>query len=117
MHYGDNNRIYSTIIFVVSVIATVLSVTVGDCRGFSPPRHPIWDLDHLPVGEIIGLEAGDGMTRRYRVTGSRILSKPELVIPTPEAANALMLVTCWPLDGIDPGTAKRFALIAQEMAP
>ncbi|MEE8515407.1 MAG: class GN sortase [Alphaproteobacteria bacterium] len=75
------------------------------------------DLDRLRPGEVIGLEARDGKLRRYRVTGSRILAKPELAIPTSEAANTLVLVTCWPLDGIDPGTAKRFVLFAQEIAP
>ncbi len=74
-------------------------------------------LDQLRPGEVIGLEARGGKRRRYRVTGSRVLSKPELAMPAAEAANALVLVTCWPLDGIDPGTAKRFVLFAEEIAP
>jgi sortase A len=73
-------------------------------------------LGKLRPGEIISLEARDGKRRRYRVTGSEILDKPELAIPLPAMGDTLALVTCWPLDGIDPGTQKRFVLHARAVS-
>jgi sortase A len=70
-------------------------------------------LDRLQPGEVIGFEARDGQRRRYRVTGSIVLDKPEMAIPSPAMGDALALVTCWPLNGIDPGTQKRFILHAK----
>ena len=74
-------------------------------------------LDRLRPGEVIGFETRDGRKRRYRVTGSKVLDKPELEIPAPGMEDALALVTCWPLNGIDPGTKKRFVVLAEEIAP
>ncbi len=69
-------------------------------------------LDTLGRGEVITLEAADGAKRRYRVSGSEVLDNPLLAIAPARAGDALALVTCWPLDGIDPGTRKRFVLHA-----
>ena len=73
-------------------------------------------LGTLGPGEVIILETADGAVRRYRVTGSQVLDNPELKIPMPGLDNALALVTCWPLNGIDPGTRKRFVLHALAIA-
>ena len=69
-------------------------------------------LDTLGRGDVITLEAADGTKRRYRVSGSEVLDNPLLAIAPARAGDALALVTCWPLDGIDPGTRKRFVLHA-----
>lgn len=69
-------------------------------------------LGNLQPGDVIGLEAASGKSRRYRVTGSIVLGKPELAIPSPAMGDALILVTCWPLGGVDVGTRKRFVLYA-----
>lgn len=74
-------------------------------------------LDEIGEGAAITLEATDGSMRRYRVTGRRLLDRPELPIPEPDAGNTLVLVTCWPLGGIDTDTPQRFALIAEEDSP
>jgi sortase A len=73
-------------------------------------------LDAIGIGEILGLQSRDGKMRRYRVTGTKVVHKPELAIPAPGMGDALVLVTCWPLDGIDPGTNKRFVLRARAVA-
>jgi sortase A len=70
-------------------------------------------IGDLRPGEIVTLEAVDGGKRRYRVTRSEVLDSPRLAVPAPAAGDALALVTCWPLDGIDPGTQKRFIVHAR----
>ena len=72
-------------------------------------------LDTLGRGEVISLEAADGAKRRYRVIGSEVLANPQLAIAPARAGDALALVTCWPLDGIDPGSRKRFVLHAHAL--
>jgi sortase A len=71
------------------------------------------NIGDLRLGETVTLEANDGHKRRYRVTRTEVLDRPRLSVPPPASGDALALVTCWPLDGIDPGTQKRFVLHAQ----
>jgi sortase A len=71
-------------------------------------------LDTVKPGAEVTLQSPDGKTVRYRVTGSRVLATPQMAIPTDTAARRLVLITCWPLDGVIPGRPERFALFAEE---
>ena len=71
-------------------------------------------LDGVKPGALLTLETPDRRTLRYRVTGSRVLPKPKLTIDEGDAKRRLVLITCWPLDGMIPGRPERFALFAEE---
>ena len=72
-------------------------------------------LDTVKPGATIRLETPDLKTLHYRVTGSRVLATPHLSIPADTRAGRLVLITCWPLDGVVPGRPERFALFAEEV--
>lgn len=74
------------------------------------------DLDAVKPGAAITLQTPDGRTVAYHVTGSRVLATPQLAILRDGRARRLVLITCWPLDGVIPGRPERFALYA-EAAP
>lgn len=72
-------------------------------------------LDRIKPGTEITLQARDGRTRAYRVSGSAVLPGPAITLPRGASRNGLVLITCWPLDGIVPGGRERFALYADEI--
>ncbi len=72
-------------------------------------------LDRIKPGETITLETRDGRRHRYRTTGARVLPTPEITLPEGEGPPGLVLVTCWPLDGLVPGRPERYALFADEL--
>ncbi len=72
-------------------------------------------LDGIAVGAEAILQTPAGDTRRYRVTGSKVLPTPRLTL-SGDTKDRLVLVTCWPLDGAIPGRPERFALYAEAIA-
>lgn len=52
-----------------------------------------------------------GTNRTYRIAETRIFDIREGTLQTP-ANDALLLMTCWPFDGINPDTPKRFLVLA-----
>jgi sortase A len=69
-------------------------------------------LGDLRVGDRIEVESTAGSRQRYRVVTTRIADHRELLLPEAPAVPMLALVTCWPLEGIDPGTPWRYAVLA-----
>ncbi|NVJ99455.1 MAG: sortase [Alphaproteobacteria bacterium] len=50
----------------------------------------------------------------YRVKETRIFDMREGTLALPPKGH-LLLITCWPFDGIDPGTTKRFLVLAEKL--
>jgi sortase A len=69
-------------------------------------------LRTLRDGDPIDIETADGARRRYTVTATNVVDKAELRIASRGDASALALVTCYPFDGVDPGTPLRFVVSA-----
>lgn len=69
-------------------------------------------LDKIEPGSEIRLWTPDGRTRNYRVSGSEVLTTPEIVLPRGANRSGLILATCWPLDGVVPGKPERFVVYA-----
>lgn len=107
----------------------VLDRATNQAMAFGAGRHEEYDMDgptvlsghrdtHFAVLEHV--EPGDRIDyrttsadRRYRVTDTRIFDVREgaLVPPGPDQ---IMLITCWPFDGIDPSTTKRYLVLAEQ---
>lgn len=50
----------------------------------------------------------------YRISETRIYDIREGVL-LPPSAGEIMLITCWPLNAIDPNTPKRFVVLAEKL--
>ena len=72
-------------------------------------------LKTVKPGSIITLERADGMKQDYEVRDTRILPKPELLLPPEDGRDRLILVTCWPFDAVVPDTKKRFSVLAERI--
>ncbi len=70
-------------------------------------------LEHVKRGDEFSFQSSQGDIT-YRVSETRIFDIREGVV-LPPAAGEIMLVTCWPFGAIDPGTTKRFLVLAQKI--
>ena len=71
-------------------------------------------LQAVQIGQELLFHTMD-TTETYRVTDTRIYDLREGVL-LPPAGNQMMLITCWPFDGIDPDTPKRYLVLAEKQA-
>lgn len=55
-----------------------------------------------------------GITRRFKVVSTRVFDTTSEALHAPEP-NQILLITCWPFDGIDPSTTQRFLVLGQEI--
>lgn len=69
-------------------------------------------LATLEAGFEIALQGSDGEPRRYVVERSFVAHRDALKLPA-DGTDTLSLVTCYPFDGLDPGTPLRFAVVAR----
>ncbi|MCB1800439.1 MAG: class GN sortase [Gammaproteobacteria bacterium] len=77
--------------------------------------HFAW-LAQLRGGDSLVLTAADGIPRRYAVIDLRVVHENDLSQLDPLAGDQLRLLTCYPFDGIAPGTPWRFAVTAYPMS-
>ena len=68
------------------------------------PRHPFRWLRDLHDGDLLLLESDDGATRRYTVSGTAVHHESDVSLLDPLADEQLRLLTCYPFDGLYPGT-------------
>lgn len=77
-------------------------------------------LGALSPGEALQVQTPDGRTHAYEVTDTRIVDSRRAVVRRAGAGTALLLVTCYPFDAINPGGPLRYlvhaAPIGQEAA-
>lgn len=60
-------------------------------------------LKNLHTGDVVTVETIDGETRRYRVTGTRIVRWDQFAIPETAAVQRLALATCYPFNATHHG--------------
>ena len=70
-------------------------------------------LADVEVGEEMQLSAKDGSVRRYQVTETRIADSRRG--PLRAAGNGILLVTCYPFDGIRAGGPLRYIVVARPL--
>lgn len=68
-------------------------------------------LKELEPGEELVLEIPGG-TRRYRVTGTRIVDRADTGVLADTAGPTLTLITCYPFDSVVPGGPLRWVVTA-----
>lgn len=73
-------------------------------------------LRHLHEDEEILVEDARGRVTRYRVREVAVVDKSETRLLDPADSTQLTLITCWPFDAMQPGTAQRFVVIADRAA-
>lgn len=73
-------------------------------------------LGDLQPGDEIAVERADGVTTRFRVTGSRIVRFDAFGIDPGAGVRRLVLATCWPLDALTPGPL-RLIVEAEQTGP
>ena len=71
-------------------------------------------LAHAKLGDMITYQNLDSDSR-YEVTDTRIFDIREGALQPP-GPGQIMLITCWPFDGIDPNTTKRYLVLAEQRA-
>lgn len=69
-------------------------------------------LEHIKPGDPIEY-LSVGKEQHYEVTDTRIFDVREGAL-LPPGPGQIMLITCWPFDGIDPGTTKRYLVLAEQ---
>ena len=69
-------------------------------------------LDHLLPGDELILQVVDGRQRRYRIGKIAVHHESEVELLDAYAGDQLRLLTCYPFDALDPGTAERFVITA-----
>jgi len=72
-------------------------------------------LGELYRGNEIVVERADGEIVSYRVERQLIVHESDLSVIREEGDTRLTLLTCYPFDGLAPGTPYRFALIAKRV--
>lgn len=70
-------------------------------------------LEHVKQGDEISFQSSQGDIT-YRVSETRIFDIREGIV-LPPSSGEIMLVTCWPFGAIDPGTTKRYLVLAQKI--
>ena len=74
-------------------------------------------LAALRRGDEIVVDRRDGRRVRYRVSGTTVVDARRAVVRAGGAEPALVLLTCYPFDGVLPGGPQRFAVVAHAAVP
>ncbi|HUO85815.1 MAG TPA: class GN sortase [Thermoanaerobaculia bacterium] len=70
-------------------------------------------LADVVPGDVLEVEAPDGVVRRYRVVETAVLDHRDTRPLAPSAGARLTLVTCWPFDAVRPGGPLRWVVVAE----
>ena len=74
-------------------------------------------LRNLRKGQEIILTGTDGAARHYGVEDLAVVQEPEIRVDVSEKAGILLLTTCYPFAGWQPGGDMRFVVVARERVP
>lgn len=72
-------------------------------------------LRHLREDEEIAVEDTRGRTTRYRVREVAVVDKHATRLLDAADSAQLTLITCWPFDAVQPGSAQRYVVIADRI--
>lgn len=70
-------------------------------------------LGQLAEGDGLSLQRADGSVIDYRVSALRVVDSAVAGLPLGDHTNALLLVTCYPLDALHPGGSLRYVVVAE----
>lgn len=70
-------------------------------------------LQYVEIGDVLKLQSGDGTFYYYKVEGREIKNYKDLYFARQE--QGLSLVTCYPFNGINPGTPLRYVVSARKI--
>lgn len=118
-------------LFLLGEEVHVLDRATNQAMAFGAGRHEEYDangpivlsghrdthfavLEHVKPGDKIGFQVV-GNEHNYEVTDTRIFDVREGALLPPEPGQ-IMLITCWPFDSLDPGTTKRYLVLAEQSA-
>ena len=73
-------------------------------------------LRDLHDGDLLLLESDDGATRCYTVSGTAVHHESDVGLLDPLADEQLRLLTCYPFDGLYPGTPLRYVVTSRPLA-
>lgn len=71
-------------------------------------------LRHLAVGDVIEVETAGRALARYRVAEASVIEKNDARVMDAGAAQ-LTLITCYPFNGVRPGTVLRYVVVAERI--
>ena len=71
------------------------------------------ELDHLAAGQTVVLEDRSGREHGYRVVAAAVVNERDTWAMTQFEAPTLVLITCWPLDGVAGGGSQRYVVWAE----
>lgn len=74
-------------------------------------------LRWLQAGDELQLELSDGASRHYRVTDTRVVDSRQQALRREDAAESLLLVTCYPFDSLSAGGPLRYLVRARPVKP
>jgi len=72
-------------------------------------------LRELHEDEEITIEDARGRTTRYRVRETAVVDRRATRLLDAADSAQLTLITCWPFDAVRPGSAQRYAVIAERV--
>jgi sortase A len=64
------------------------------------------NLDGLAIGQTVVLEDREGSKHGYRVVAASVVDQTETWVMTESEEPSLVLVTCWPFDGLAEGSQR-----------
>lgn len=70
-------------------------------------------LEHMQVGDAFAYQTATNI-QVFQIQETRIYDLREGVLHPP-GAGEILLITCWPFDGIDPNTSKRFLVLGTQV--
>jgi len=70
-------------------------------------------LEKVKTGDLVLLEDAAATLHEYRVTGTAVVDQNEVGVLECDDERCLVLVTCWPFAAIQPGSHKRFVVLAR----
>lgn len=73
-------------------------------------------LDELEIGDEVVVTTRDGQALRYRVVSAQVVHIDDVAIELITPTRQMTLVTCYPLDAIDPGTPWRYLVTTELIA-
>lgn len=69
-------------------------------------------LQELKVGDVVVLEAMNGKQYHFEVQSTKVEEAANLYLERPEDS-WLTMITCYPFNGVEPGTKKRYVVFAK----
>jgi sortase A len=70
------------------------------------------NLDHLATGQTVVIEDRSGRNHSYRVVAAAVVDETDTWVMTESDVPTLVLITCWPLDGLS-GGSERYVVWAE----